>query len=457
MKYRKGGCRKLSIALVFLQRRDIFPTTPPDGGATRPKKKKIHSSSPLLSLSLFRPALSRPDRSDRSELVDLDNSGPKAEAAELRARFLARESRFNVPLPHTSDPGSARELGRLLSGVRVLRLDERSSALGGATDALAAALVNAAAAGASAEGEGGEEGARGKGASRLRELDVAFRPHSWAADLFSDAGLVALARAAAATEAEEADEGGEGEQEDREVGLVRLRLHGAGAVSDGGLAALAACSPCLRDFELTGYTELVSDRGISALAGNGGGRQRGRNRRRRRPSSPSFVSETSSSSSLSSSSSSPSLAEAAEASSSSSTSFSSSDSEAESLPRPSFSPPSSTSVCCCALERLCLGERLPRVSDAGIVAVVARAARLRILRLPGRCTDAALFAAARSPCAQTLEEVDASACVAVTAEGARALARACPRLRSLRLPPGVDEWTVCEARRGLRSSRSPQR
>ena len=45
------------------------------------------------------------------------NSGPKAEAAELRARFLSRESRFNVPLPHTSDPDSARELGALLSGV----------------------------------------------------------------------------------------------------------------------------------------------------------------------------------------------------------------------------------------------------------------------------------------------------------------------------------------------------
>lgn len=331
-----------------------------------------------------------------------------------------------MPLPHTSDPDSAREVGRLLSGVRILPLDERSSALGGATDALAAVLV--------AAGSG-----KGKGASRLRELDLAFRPHSWAADLFSDAGLVALARAAAAAAAPSEED----EEEEGAVGLVRLRLHAAGAVSDVGPSALAACSPCLKDFELTGYTELISDRGIAALAGSGGGGGRERRNRRRRGPSSSFVSETSSLSSplSSASASSSSLAEAAEASFSSSSS--SSDSEAESPPRPSFarrfSPPSALNCCCCALERLCLGPRLPRVSDAGIAAVVARAAGLKILRLPGRCTDAALFAAARAPCALTLEEVDASACVAVTREGARALVEACPRLRSLTLPPGGDQ------------------
>ena len=362
------------------------------------------------------------------------NSGPKAEAAELRARFLSRESRFNVPLPHTSDPDSARELGALLSGVRVLSLDERSSAVGGGTDALAAALAAA----------GG-----GKGASRLRELDLAFRPHSWASDLFSDAGLVTLARAAAAAAAEEDEDEGEEEEigRDETFGLVRLRLSGAGAVSDSGLSAAAACSPFLRDFELTGYTELVSDRGISALAGgNGRGGGGGRERRSRRRRRPTFVSSetSSSSSSLSSSSSSSSLAEAAAAEASSSSSSSSDDSEAESesLPRPTFAPrspppPPALAGCGCALERLCLGPRLPRVSDAGVAAVVARAPRLRVLRRPGRCTDAALLAASRAACRLALEEVDASACPAVTAEGARALVERCPRLRSLRLPPGV--------------------
>ena len=409
---------QLMIFFFFLDvaRLPSVATSPSDGGKNQ--KKKLSSQPPK------KPNLQPPK-----------NSGPKAEAAELRARFLARESRFNVPLPHTSDPESARELGGLLRGVRVLCLDERSSAIGGGTDALAAALVAA---------------AGGRGASRLRELDLAFRPHSWASDLFSDAGLVALARAAAAEERDEdEDEGGGGEKGgDGTFGLVRLRLSGAGAVSDAGLSAAAACSPFLRDFELTGYTELVSDRGISALAGGqnaGRGRER-RSRRRRRPSS--FVSaETSSSLSLSSTSSSSSslLAEAAAAETSSASS--SDDSEAESLPRPAFAPPSppppppsnaAAGCCSCALERLCLGPRLPRVSDAGVAAVVARAARLRVLRLPGRCTDAALLAASRAPCRATLEEVDASACVAgVTAEGARALVEACPRLRSLRLPPGV--------------------
>ena len=315
-------------------------------------------------------------------------------------------------MPHTSSPDSTRELGRLLSGVRILSLDERCSPLGGGTDALASALVAA---------------AEGKGASRLRELDLAFRPHSWASDLFSDAGLVALARAAAAEGDGGGRHGGGGEEDEggNEFGLVRLRLSGAGAVSDAGLSAAAACSPFLRDFELTGYTELVSDRGISALAGQQNGRERERerrrNRRRQRRLPSSFVSETSSS--LSSSSSFSSLAEAAEAEA-----LSSSDSEAESPSLP----------LCCALERLCLGPRLPRVSDAGVASVVARAAKLKILRLPGRCTDAALLASSRAACRATLEEVDASACAAVTVEGARALVEACPRLRSLRLPPGVN-------------------
>jgi len=380
------------------------------------------STSPTLSTSL--PPPFKPQQ-QQNKSKNQKHSGPKAEAAELRARFLSREARFNVPLPHISDPDSARELGRLLGGVRVLALDERSSALGGATDALAASL-------AAARG--------GRGASRLRELDLAFRPHSWAADLFSDSGLVALARAAAAVGAGEEEDGDEDEDEDEEesekeeeFGLVRLRLHGAGAVSDAGLSAAAACCPFLRDFELTGYTELVSDRGISALVAGGGRAGRGgrggrRSSRRRRQQLP-FVSETSS---LSPSSSSSSLAEAANSSDS--------ESESSSSSPPSFgsAPPPAPSPIDCPLQRLCLGARLPKVSDAGIAAVVARAGGLKVLRLPGRCTDASLFAVAASACRDTLEELDASACASVTAEGARAVVGACPKLRSLRLPAGVE-------------------
>ena len=156
------------------------------------------------------------------------NSGPTATSVENKARFLEC-IHHNCPLPPRTTA-----LASALAGVRVLALDERSSPVGGATDSLARAL------------------ARSGGAKCLTSLDLAFQPYSAAADLFTCRGVAALAAGASGA-------------------LTAVRLAGATAVSDRGLAALGSHCPSLTEFEWRGYSELVSDSGLAALARGGRG------------------------------------------------------------------------------------------------------------------------------------------------------------------------------------------
>ena len=154
------------------------------------------------------------------------HSGPTATSVENKARF-AESIHHNCPLPPRTTA-----LASALAGVRVLALDERSSPVGGATDSLARAL------------------ARSGGAKWLTSLDLAFQSYSAAADLFTCRGVAALAAGAGAA-------------------LTAVRLAGATAVSDRGLAALGAHCPSLTEFEWRGYSELVSDSGLAALVRGG--------------------------------------------------------------------------------------------------------------------------------------------------------------------------------------------
>lgn len=146
--------------------------------------------------------------------------GPAAVALENRARF-AEAIHYNVP-----HPPRAAALAAALKGVVSLALDERSSPVGGATDALARAL------------------SRTGGATDLERLDLAFEPYSQAADLFTWRGVAALAGPR----------------------LRAVTLAGATAVCDRGLAALGSHCNALAHFEWRGYSELISDSGLAALA-----------------------------------------------------------------------------------------------------------------------------------------------------------------------------------------------
>lgn len=127
-------------------------------------------------------------------------------------------------LPHTQAPG-ALALAAMCPRLRHLSIDERASCLGGMTNALARAL-----------------GAR---CPLLESLEVYFERYSLPSELLTDEGLIALSEGCRR--------------------LSCLVLVNCDYVSDRSLYAVAANCRGLRELQLGGYSENITDGGLSVL------------------------------------------------------------------------------------------------------------------------------------------------------------------------------------------------
>lgn len=147
----------------------------------------------------------------------------EARAAEGQQRF-SDGLKMDQLLPHTQGPGALR-LAALCPRLVHVSIDERASCLGGMTNCLARAL--------------------GSRCPLLESLEVYFERYSLPGELFTDEGLIALS---------------EGCRRLRSLALVNCDY-----VSDRALYAVAANCRGLQELQLGGYSENITDIGLSVL------------------------------------------------------------------------------------------------------------------------------------------------------------------------------------------------
>ncbi|KAI8474911.1 MAG: hypothetical protein J3K34DRAFT_517768 [Monoraphidium minutum] len=147
----------------------------------------------------------------------------EARDAEGAQRF-SDGFKFSQLLPHTQG-ACARALAGLCPRLVHLSIDERASCLGGMTDDLARAL--------------------GRRCPQLESLEVYFERYSFPTELLTDEGVIALSEGCRR--------------------LSSLVLVNCDYVSDRSLYAVAANCKGLRELQLGGYSENITDGGLTVL------------------------------------------------------------------------------------------------------------------------------------------------------------------------------------------------